>query len=430
MKTRIFRLCYLLIWLAALPLVLLRLAWRARRQRGYLDHVGERFGFYTDDTSQHGAAPTLWIHAVSVGETRATEPLVRAILARWPAHRIVLTGMTPTGRDTGTSLYGGEPRIRQVYLPYDLPFLVPRFLRHFRPQAGIVMETELWPALLHACDRHRIPVMLANGRLSPRSARRYARLAGPASALLAPLVIASQTDDDARRFVALGARHVTTTGSVKFDISPPTAMLMLARQFRAHFGQRPVLLAASTREGEEALLFDAFAAHATPDVLLVVVPRHPQRFDAVAALASARGLSLQRRSAGTAVSAATRVWLGDSMGEMFAYYAASDVSLIGGSWLPFGAQNLIESCAVGTPVLVGPHTFNFAQAADMAVESGAAIREADLAHGVQTALALLNDAPARQRMGDAARHFAAAHRGATERTVALLCDMLKNGDRR
>ncbi|GAB1459895.1 hypothetical protein MASR2M50_16690 [Thauera sp.] len=222
------------------------------------------------------------------------------------------------------------------------------------------METELWPNLLAACQRRRVPVMLANARLSERSARRYARLpALTALTLKALAAIGAQSAADAARLTQLGARRVTVTGNLKFDIAPPEAMLALGRSLRERIGNRPVLLAASTREGEEALLLDAFVRQATPEALLLLVPRHPQRFDEVAALASARGLALQRRSADEAVAAQTRVLLGDSMGEMFAYYAAADVALIGGSWLPFGGQNLIEACAVGTAVVIGPHTFNF-----------------------------------------------------------------------
>jgi len=416
MTARLCRLLYQALWIPALPAVLLRLCWRARRQRGYLRHLAERFGGY----SARPASPVLWVHAVSVGETRAAEPLIRSLLQRWPSHSIVLSHMTPTGRETSRALFENEPRITRIYLPYDLGFAAERFLRHFRPQAGVIMETELWPTLLHRCARHDIPVIIANARLSERSARRYGRLPAFAGLLLTTPVIAAQTEDDARRFCALGARRVSVTGNIKFDIEPPAPMLELGRRFRAGIGCRPVLLAASTRDGEEALLLDAFAAQADPAVLLVVVPRHPQRFEEVARLALSRGLSVQRRSDGQAIADTTRIWLGDSMGEMFAYYAAADVAMIGGNWLPFGGQNLIESCAVGTPVVVGPHTFNFARVTEEAIASGAALRVTDAAEGMRQALALLNAPDERQRRSEAARQFAAAHRGATERTIELL----------
>jgi 3-deoxy-D-manno-octulosonic-acid transferase len=414
---QIARLPYTLLWLLGLPFVLCRLAWRARRQPEYLRHVGERFGRYAIPPP----ARAVWVHAVSVGETRAAEPLVRGLLARFPDRHVVLTHITPTGRATSAALFANEPRVLPVYLPYDLGWFAARFLRHFRPAIGVVMETELWPNLLAVCRRRTVPVVLANARLSERSAARYARWPALTRLTLGALsAIAAQTDADARRLAALGGHGVAVTGNIKFDITPPDALLDLGRVFRARFGGRTVILAASTRDGEEALILDAFAARAAADVLLALVPRHPQRFDEVARLVEARGLSLQRRSDDAAVDAGTRVWLGDSMGEMFAYYAAADVALIGGSWLPFGGQNLIEACAVGTPVVVGPHTFNFAVVAEQAVEAGAAIRVSDVADAIDAGLRLLDDAPRREAAGAAGRHFAAAHRGATARTMAII----------
>lgn len=402
--------------------MLLRLAWRGRRQRAYLQNIGERFSRYSGRVSK----PTIWIHAVSVGETRAAEPLLRALLERHPDHDIVLTHMTPTGRETSHLLFGDEPRVTRVYLPYDVGFLVARFLRHFRPSLGVVMETELWPNLLLACRRHGIPVVLANARLSERSARRYARWPAMTRLTLGALsAVGAQTASDASRLTELGARGVAITGNIKFDILAPEAMLALGKLFRARFGARPVILAASTRDGEEAMIVDAFATGAPADVLLAVVPRHPQRFDEVAALVRDRGLTVQRRSDDAVVSADTRVWLGDAMGEMFAYFAASDVTLIGGSWLPFGGQNLIEACAVGTPVIIGPHTFNFSLVAEQAIDSGAALRAEDVEAAVATALALLQNTEARARMGSAGEDFANAHRGATARTMAIIEAILK-----
>ena len=411
------RLPYTLLWILALPLVLLRLLWRARRQPAYLRHVGERFGRYR----VRAPLAVIWVHAVSVGETRAAEPLVRALLARWPEHSVLLTHMTPTGRDTARTLFTDEPRVLRAYLPYDVGCFAHAFLRHFRPMFGVIMETELWPNLLAACRRRRIPVMLANARLSERSARRYARLpALTALTMKALAAIGAQTAADAARLGQLGARRVTVTGNIKFDITPPPEMLALGQTLRARIGERPVVLAASTREGEEAVLVDAFVRHAPGDALLLLVPRHPQRFDAVAAELAARKLATQRRSADETIAAHTRVLLGDSMGEMFAYYAAADVALIGGSWLPFGGQNLIEACAVGTPVVVGPHTFNFAAAAEQAICAGAARRATDAEDGIRIGLALLNDEASRHVMITAGKAFAAADRGATARTLEML----------
>ena len=411
------RLPYTLLWIVALPLVLLRLLWRARRQPAYLRHVGERFGRYR----VRAPLAVIWVHAVSVGETRAAEPLVRALLARWPEHSVLLTHMTPTGRDTARTLFTDEPRVLRAYLPYDVGCFAHAFLRHFRPMFGVIMETELWPNLLAACRRRRIPVMLANARLSDRSARRYARLpALTALTMKALAAIGAQTAADAARLGQLGARRVTVTGNIKFDITAPAEMLALGQTLRARIGERPVVLAASTREGEEAVLVDAFVRNAPSDALLLLVPRHPQRFDAVAAELAARRLATQRRSADETIAAHTRVLLGDSMGEMFAYYAAADVALIGGSWLPFGGQNLIEACAVGTPVVVGPHTFNFQAVAQDAVRAGAALRAEDADAGMQAALALLADDEARARVSAAGRAFATTHQGATARSIAIL----------
>ncbi|GHU26070.1 3-deoxy-D-manno-octulosonic acid transferase [Betaproteobacteria bacterium] len=411
---------YSLLWLLALPLVLARLVWRARRQAGYLDHVSERFGSY----QVRAPGPVIWLHAVSVGETRAAEPLVRAMLERWPEHTVVLTHMTPTGREASAALFANESRVLRAYLPYDLGFLATRFLRHFRPDFGIIMETELWPNLLASCHRHQVPVLLANARLSERSARRYARFA----ALIRPTfgvlsAIGAQTAADAARLGALGARRISITGNIKFDIDPPPEALPLACQFRDRIGARPVILAASTREGEEAALLAAFVRHAEPHTLLALVPRHPQRFTEVEALAHAAGLKVQRRSDNAPLAPDTRVWLGDSMGEMFAYYATADVALIGGSWLPFGGQNPIEACAIGVPVLIGPHTFNFQAVAEDAVNVGAARRYADVNAAMRAAVELLADAPGRNAMNEAGRGFAAVNRGATARTLELLNDM-------
>ena len=415
------RFAYSLLWLVALPFALLRLLWRARRQPGYLADIGQRLARFA------GPAPrkTIWLHAVSVGETRAAEPLVRALRVRWPDHTVLLTQMTPTGRETAQALFGKDEGVRILWLPYDLPILARRFFAHFRPRIGIVMETELWPNTLLAARAAGVPVLLANARLSERSARRYARWPSLSALTVRALdAIGAQTDGDAERLRGIGAQAVEITGNVKFDIDPPAAQLELGERFRTGFGGRPAVLAASTRDGEEALILDAFATQAPKDVLLVLVPRHPQRFDEVAALVEARGLKLARRSRNDAITADTRVWLGDSMGEMFAYYAAADAALIGGSWLPFGGQNLIEACTVGTPALVGPHTYNFLQVADQAVECGAAIRAADAAAGMQAALALLADSAARSRAARAGLDFTAAHRGATAHTLRMIAARL------
>jgi 3-deoxy-D-manno-octulosonic-acid transferase len=402
---------YLLI-----PWALLHLALRSRRQPEYLRHIGERFGFYRE---QPGAA-VIWIHAVSVGETRAAEPLVKALRQRLPGRRIVLTHMTPTGRDTARSLFADSVESR--YLPYDLPGAVRRFLRHFRPALGIVMETELWPNLIRACARRGVPVHLVNARLSERSAARYRRFRALTEPMLAALSdIGAQSQRDAERLRSIGAARVTVTGNMKFDRSVPAEQIQLGMRLRELFGaKRPVFLCASTREGEEGLILDALSRLAGKEMLTVLVPRHPQRFGEVAEMLHAMGLLFQRRSENAPIRPDIRVVLGDSMGEMFAYYAACDVAFVGGSLLPLGGQNLLEACSVGKPVIVGPHTFNFEEATEGAIEAGAALRAADAVEAVQLARAVLEDPSRAKAMGEAGLQFTAAHRGATERTLALL----------
>ena len=406
---------YRLALLLVVPLIPLRLLWRGRRERGYWQHWGERLAL--------GPLPAdaLWIHAVSVGEMRAAQPLISALRAAHPDMPLLLTCMTPTGRATAESLYGDFAHI--VYLPYDYAWLMRRFMKRIRPRVGILMETELWPNLIHAAARESVPLLLANARLSERSARGYARLAALTRACLARMSgVAAQSEGDAARLTALGARAVTVAGNLKFDITPPPDQLALGAAWRARWGQRPVLLAASTREGEEAALLRAFAAVAPAGVLLVIVPRHPQRFDAVAALIASSGLPYQRRSEinGADLKPATRALLGDSLGELFAYYAACDVAFVGGSLMPLGGQNLIEAASVGRPVLVGPHIFNFQEATRLALEAGAVVQVEDAGALIAQALNLLQDAPARARMGAAGLAFAARHRGATQRVMTLI----------
>jgi 3-deoxy-D-manno-octulosonic-acid transferase len=415
------RFLYSLFLHLLLPYVGLRLWRRARRQPEYGEHLAERFGAY--DTAP--GVPLIWLHAVSVGETRAAQPLVTALAAQYPRHHILLTHMTPTGRQTSVDLFG--ERVSRAYLPYDYPFAVARFLEHFRPEVGLIMETEIWPNLVTACARRGVPLLLVNARMSAKSARRYAGFPALVRDTLQRLTaIAAQTEVDAVRLRALGAPEVAVTGNVKFDILPAPEQIEQGYALRARIGTRPVLLVASSREGEEALVLDALARHPLGDALLVIVPRHPQRFDEVAGLIAAHGLELQRRTAGTAIAAQTRVLLGDTMGELYAYYSACDIAFVGGSLLPLGGQNLIEACAVGAPVLIGPHTFNFAQATEQAIAAGAARRVADGDDLLQTAHTLLTDARARKAMSDAGLSFAARHRGATGRTMQIVAHAMGN----
>jgi 3-deoxy-D-manno-octulosonic-acid transferase len=415
------RVLYNLLGYAALPFLPARLWLRGRREPGYRSAIAERFGRYS---APRADAPLVWIHAVSVGETRAAVPLVQRLTETYPAATILLTHMTATGRETGRALFG--ERVVQAWLPYDLPFAVEGFLAHFRPAAGFLIETELWPNLVAKTRGAGVPLFLVNARLSEQSAKAYARF----SALTRPMLerlsgIAAQSEADAARLSSLGATHPFVTGNLKFDVSVPDAALSLARELKLRFGSRPVWVAASTRDGEETLIVDALARARQPrETLLVIVPRHPQRFEAVADLLRDRGLPFARRSENRPVTADTTVVLGDSMGEMLAYYAASDLAFVGGSLLPLGGQNLIEPLAVGTPVLIGPHTFNFSDAAQGAVSAGAARRVADADELLAEVTRLLSNPKALGAMRDRARSFHAAHRGAADRLWQWLLPQL------
>jgi 3-deoxy-D-manno-octulosonic-acid transferase len=436
---------YTLAWTLALPLVALYLLWRSARQPEYRRHWGERF------LGRAGAAPLpgepcIWIHAVSVGETLAAQPLLDALARAHPDARFVLTHMTPTGRAAGRDLVRTWPgRVAQRYLPYDLPWAVGRFLDEERPQLGVLMETEIWPQLLHAARLRGIPMVLANARLSERSlgkALRQIRLIRAAASALQ--MVGAQSAADGARIARLFDGPVHITGNAKFDREPDPAQLARGRalrdRFRALFGDRPVWLFASTREGEEKILLDALqalraAGAPAPNAVLLFVPRHPQRFDAVAALLREGGAQVLRRTqwedtalqedaAHSAIAGAPVVLLGDSMGEMPLYYALADVAFIGGSLLPLGGQNLIEACACACPVVLGPHMFNFAAAADDAVAAGAACRAADAPAALRAMDEITRNPAVHAAMAAAARAFAGAHRGATARTVALIDQVL------
>ncbi len=400
------------------PLYLLRLGWRSLKEPLYRHAMGQRLGLYRGPRPAPGR---LWLHAVSLGETRASQPLVEQLRRLRPELRFVFTHGTGTGLAAGELLL--QPGDCQAWMPFDTPGATRRFLRHFQPAMGVLMETEIWPSMQHQAGLAGIPMVLANGRLNPRSAargRRFAALLHPAAAKLA--LALAQTEADAQRLRAAGVAQVQVCGNLKFDVTPPAPLLAGGRQWRQAL-PRPVLLAASTREGEEALLLGLWRAQPGPRPLLLLVPRHPQRFDEVAALVQAHGLSLARRSGWgeqpPASAAACDVWLGDSVGEMPLFYACADAALLGGSYAPFGGQNLIEAAACGCPLVMGPHTFNFAQAATDAIAAGAARRAPDLAAGIRAALELLND-PARDAWAQRALAFAAAHQGAAQRVAAQL----------
>jgi 3-deoxy-D-manno-octulosonic-acid transferase len=393
------------------PAYLARLWWRGRAEPAYRRAIGERFGF-VEPLGQPGA---VWVHAVSLGETRAAGALIDALRDQLAGMRLVLTHGTATGREAGASLLRDGDR--QFWLPYDTPGSVRRFLERVRPALGVLMETELWPNLLFEARRQRVPMMLVNARLSEKSAalgQRYASLIEPAVATLA--LVLAQTADDARRFSAAGARTVVLSGNLKYDMTPLPALVDRGRAWRAVLA-RPVVMAASTREGEELPLLQAWSRISKPRPLLLVVPRHPQRFDEVYGMARHCDFSVMRRSQwgeqlGAGASEAD-VWIGDTLGEMPLYYALSDVALLGGSFAELGGQNLIEAAACACPVVMGPHTFNFTEAAELAVAARAAWRVDDIEQGIKLALTIAND-PDHDLHARRALAFAASHRGAAQ----------------
>ena len=411
------RFFYSLLLYLVLPFVPLKLLWRGIKQAEYRQHWLERFGFYTLTVKK----PVIWLHCVSVGETRAAAPLINALLNQYPNHQLLLTHTTPTGRATSDQLFGDK--VMRVYLPYDLPFAVKGFLTHFKPALGMLMETELWFNLIAGAKARNIPLLLINARLSEKSARGYRKLSSLVHEGLQSLsAIAAQTEQDAERLIQLGAANVSAVGNLKFEVHPPEDAAMRGKQLRDLFGSnRPVFLAASTREGEESIILDSVTALKLPHLLTVIVPRHPQRFNEVEALLQQRKLTYQRRSALVqTANTDTRFILGDSMGELFSYYASADICLVGGSILPFGGQNLIEAMRMAKPVLIGEHTFNFTEVSERAIAQNAAWRVKGIKE-MQQAIQTLLDNPQKQlEMGQAGLALCMASQGATQKTLAII----------
>ncbi|AIN60529.1 lipid IV(A) 3-deoxy-D-manno-octulosonic acid transferase [Pseudomonas soli] len=420
------RTLYTLLFHLGLPLVALRLFLRGRKAPAYRARIAERFACGLPPMRQGG----IWVHAVSVGESIAAAPLVRALLKQYPDLPITLTCMTPTGSERIRAMFDGEPRVQHCYLPYDLPWAAGRFLDHVCPRLGIIMETELWPNHIHQCARRGIPVALANARLSERSARGYARFAGLTRPMLEEMsLIAVQTETEAERFRSLGARQacVQVTGSIKFDLKVDGQLMPRARQLREQWGasQRPVWIAASTHDGEDGLILEAhrqlLSVHS--DALLVLVPRHPERFAAVHELCGGQ-FSTVRRSTGDAVTAQTQVLLGDTMGELLFLYALADIAFVGGSLVPTGGHNPLEPAALALPVLMGPHVFNFLEISAMLREAGA-LQQVDDAEGLAAAVRRLVELPQdARRMGEAGRAVMQANQGALQRLLDGLARLL------
>ncbi|UHD18520.1 lipid IV(A) 3-deoxy-D-manno-octulosonic acid transferase [Thiocapsa bogorovii] len=410
---------YTLLLRLLLPLALLRLYWRSLKSPAYRRRVSERLAL-----GPAAPATQIWIHAVSVGEVQAAEPLIRRMIDRDPPLSVLVTTTTPTGAERLRERFGDS--VAHRYTPYDLPGILDRFLERTNPALLIVMETEIWPNTLAACATRGIPVILANGRLSERSARGYGRFAClTREALQGFDLIAAQAEPDARRFVALGADpdRVQVTGSIKFDLRQPASLLDQAEAMRRTWGgQRPVWVAASTHEGEDGPILAAHQRIRTvfPEALLVLVPRHPERFDRVAELVTRQGLTLARRSRQEPCTPSTAVFLGDTMGELPVFLAAADAAFMGGSLVPTGGHNLLEASAAGVPVAIGPHHFNFAAITQLLCTEEGAVEIADSEALARLMIAWLSDATERARIGENGRRVVEANRGALDRLMAVI----------
>ena len=407
---------YTLFFFLCLPLILLRLLYRAIKAPAYARRWAERFALGGDVRSGG-----IWVHAVSVGESIAAAPMVRELLKRYPALPITVTCMTPTGSEQIRKLFGGQ--VGHAYLPYDLPWLQRRLLRRLQPKIGIIMETELWPNLVAEAGRARVPLVLANARLSARSARGYQRVGALVRPMFAALDwVAVQSQAEALRFIELGVgrEQMQVTGSIKFDFRPDPQQVQQAQELRARWGSdRPVWIAASTHAGEDEQVLRAHrqVLDTLPDALRILVPRHPERFDSVARQVSETGFGMVRRSSGALPAADQQVLVGDTMGELVFLYACADLAFVGGSLVPNGGHNYLEPAALGLPVLSGPHRFNFTEISELLEGAGALQVVAD-----ETALAVavqqwLQDSPARQRAGQAGQAVVADNQGALERLL-------------
>ncbi|MDR2335335.1 MAG: 3-deoxy-D-manno-octulosonic acid transferase [Burkholderiaceae bacterium] len=416
----------------ATPLLRRKLKRRAQSEPGYAQAVPERFGFYEGAAPVRtpDAPPLVWIHAVSLGETRAAAILLKELRELLPGMRLLLTNGTATGRAEGSKLVR-EGDV-QVWQPWDSPQAVRRFLTHFKPDVGVLMETEIWPNLVAGCQAHHIPLVLANARMNEKSwrgARRWSWLARPAYQALS--AVWAQTDVDAERLSDVGAPVRGVLGNLKFDSVPDAGLLARGRAWRSGAG-RPVVLFASSREGEEAAWLASWIAQRDAsrargcEVQWLLVPRHPQRFDEVIALCTAAGLSVSRRSQWQDHPQPADVWLGDSMGEMAQYYGMAHAALLGGSFEPLGGQNLIEALSCDCPVVMGPHTFNFAEAADLAADAGVALRVADMQEGVEEAVRLVNEPERQADLASRCHAFTAAHRGAALSTALAVVQQLRS----
>lgn len=415
------RILYTTLFFIGLPLIILRLIWRGFRAPAYWRRWSERFGSSPILSEQ---SPIIWIHAVSVGEVEASRPIIKTLQTEYPEYQILLTTMTPTGSERVKLLFADT--VTHCYLPYDLPFAINRFLKRTHPKFGIIMETEIWPNLLLKCQKMMIPLVLANARMSERSAKGYARFPKFTKTILRSVqLIATQGQDDRQRFQQLGAdiKKTHAIGNLKYEISLPASLTEQAAAMRDIWDiNRPVWVAASTHDGEEEIILNASRQVRSlfPNLLLIIVPRHPERFDRVTALTQRAGFKTLRRSEHRPCSSDIEILVVDTMGELPLFYAASDVAFVGGSLVPHGGHNLLEPAALGRAVITGPHFFNFNEITKQFLQADAAIQVTDTTELAKTVIELLQNSQQRAQMGEAGLHLIANSQGASTRLVNLI----------
>jgi len=420
----VLRILYIVITYLLIPLVLLHLIWKGFGNRDYWKRIGERFGFYP----QAAMGNVIWVHAVSVGEVQAAASLVKSLLRDYPQRQVLVTTTTPTGSDRVRALFGDT--VEHCYAPLDVGWSVKSFFRHFQPCIAIIMETELWPNLFSQCGARRVPLVLASARLSPKSIGRYRALVSLFKDTLSHgVVIGAQTEADAQRFLSLGVAPERThvTGNIKFDFELARGVKEQGIQLRKqHAGARPVWIAASTHAGEEEIVLAAhrLVQQQCADALLILVPRHPERFDGIANMIHSRNFHMKRRSRNEICDEQTEVLLGDTMGELMAFYAASDVAFVAGSLEPIGGHNLLEPAALKLPFITGPHTYNAVDIAQLFQREGIAPVVHDADELAREVLLLLADPAECARRGERSRELIDDSRGALERLQTLLKPLL------
>ncbi|MEE8057914.1 MAG: lipid IV(A) 3-deoxy-D-manno-octulosonic acid transferase [Pseudomonadales bacterium] len=420
------RWCYTIVFYLITPLILLRLCYRATKASAYSKRIAERFGLFAAPELRDKLQDSIWVHSVSVGETIAVAPIVKRLQQQFPASRIVVTTMTPTGSERVRALFGDT--VFHVYAPYDLPGSIKRFLKRVQPKLLVIMETELWPNTLHYCRKYTIPVVLANARLSAKSAAGYQRLSLLTKPVLGNLsTVVAQSQADADRFLSLGlaAEHIEVSGSIKFDIEISDELKEKASQLKFQWsldGQRLIFLAASTHNGEDDIILQAFKAalNTHPQLLLVLVPRHPERFDQVVNLSQQFGFSTRRRSTGAALDMDTQVVIGDTMGELLLFYGCADIAFVGGSLVNTGGHNILEPAAWGLPIVIGESDFNFLEISRMLQQQGALTKVTDSDSLAQALLTLMNAEQKRIQMGAAALAVVTSNRGALDRLMSVI----------